>query len=187
VDAESRLGVLLRSIMEKSTAHIVAMTGSYFRGDSVPILTPEDEARFTKVTYNYYEQLNGYTYLKSLGIGYHFYRGRYTSAIHEVLKTDKKTILHIPNVQSGESTKEKYLEVDAVLDGIGEMVRQDPATGVIFVNRKLDGKEIKVADLVHDTPVERDKIVSYLRTIKNPGDIFYGDPKTAAMKVLGNL
>ena len=118
------------------------------------------------MTYNYYEQLNGYTYLKSLGIGYHFYQGRYTSAIHEILDTDKKTILHIPNVQSGESTKDKYQEVEAILDGIGEVVRQDPATGVIFVKRRSDGKEIKVADLVHDTQVERDKIVDYLRKIK---------------------
>ena len=171
VDAESRLGELLRSIMDKSSAHLVAMTGSYFRGDSVPILGPEDEARFTKVTYNYYEQLNGYTYLKSLGIGYHFYQGRYTTAIHDVLDTDKKTILHIPSVQSGESTKRKHDEVDAILDGIGEVVRQDPVTGVIFVKRRTDGREIKVADLVHDTAVERDKIVDYLRQIKGPDDM----------------
>lgn len=52
--------------MNKSSAHIVAMTGSYFRGDSVPVLEPQDEAKFTKVTYNYYEQLNGYEHLKTL-------------------------------------------------------------------------------------------------------------------------
>ncbi len=171
VDADSRLGELLRAIMDKSTAHIVAMTGSYFRGDNVPILIPEDEARFTKVTYNYYEQLNGYTYLKSLGIGYHFYQGRYTSAIRDVLDTDKKTILHIPNVQSGESTKKKSEEVDTILDSIGDVMRQDQATGVIFVKRRTDGREIKVADLVHDTAVERDKIVDYLRKIKSPDDM----------------
>ncbi len=89
-DAENRLGDLLRDIMRKSSAHIVAMTGSFFRGDSVPILLPEDEEKFTKVTYNYYEQLNGYDYLKSLGIGYHFYQGKYTNAIMEILDTDKK-------------------------------------------------------------------------------------------------
>ena len=66
---------------------------------------PEDEEKFDKITYNYYEQLNGYTYLKSLGIGYHFYQGRYTDAVHEVLDTDRKTILHIPHVGSGESTE----------------------------------------------------------------------------------
>ncbi len=97
------------------------MTGSYFRGDAVPVLHADDEAKFDKVTYNYYEQLNGYTYLKSLGIGYHFYQGRYTSALNEVLDTDKKTILHIPSVQSGESTKDKLREVDTILDSIGEV------------------------------------------------------------------
>ena len=168
-DENSRLGELLRSIMNKSTAHIVAMTGSYFRGDSLPILMPEDESRFTKVTYNYYEQLNGYNYLKSLGIGYHFYQGRYTSAINEVLDTNKKTILHIPNVNAGESTKDKHAEVDTILDFIGVVTRQDEKTGVIFVKRHGDGKELKVADLVHDTPKERDKIVEYLRNIKKPG------------------
>jgi len=73
-DGENRLGEVLRNLIEKSTCHIIAMTGSYFRGDSVPVLLPEDEVKFTKVTYNYYEQLNGYEYLKSLGIGYHFYQ-----------------------------------------------------------------------------------------------------------------
>src|SRR6266550_2637222 len=91
-DENSRLGELLRRIMAKSTAHVIAMTGSYFRGDAVPVLAPQDEAKFTKVTYNYYEQLNGYKHLKSLGIGYHFYQGLYTSAISEILDPDKKTI-----------------------------------------------------------------------------------------------
>lgn len=65
-DGGNRLGVVLKNIMAKSRAHIVAMTGSYFRGDSVPVLMPEDEEKFTKITYNYYRQLNGYEYLKWL-------------------------------------------------------------------------------------------------------------------------
>lgn len=170
-DVDSRLGELLRDIMQKSSAHIIAMTGSYFRGDSVPILEPEDEAKFTKMTYSYYEQLNGYTYLKSLGIGYHFYQGKYTSAILEVLDTDKKTILHIPNVNSGESTKDKHNEVDFILDEIGTVLKQDLDTGVIYVKRKSDGKVLKVADLVEDTPKERDKIVNYLRNIEYLDDM----------------
>ncbi|MGD9929556.1 MAG: DEAD/DEAH box helicase [Mangrovibacterium sp.] len=170
-DVNNRLGDLLKSIMRKSSAHIIAMTGSYFRGDSVPVLMPEDEARFTKVTYNYYEQLNGYTYLKSLGIGYHFYQGRYTDAILEILDTDKKTILHIPNVNSGESTKDKHNEVDFIIDAIGNVTKQDPDTGVIHVKRHSDGKMLKVADLVEDSQRERDKIVSYLRGIKSVDDM----------------
>jgi hypothetical protein len=54
---DSRLGELIRSVMGKSTAHIVAMTGSYFLGDSVPVLHPDDEDKFTAVTYTYSEQL----------------------------------------------------------------------------------------------------------------------------------
>jgi len=170
-DVNSRLGELLRPIMNRSSAHIVAMTGSYFRGDSVPILLAADEAKFTKITYNYYEQLNGYEYLKSLGIGYHFYQGKYTSAIMEVLDTDKKTILHIPNVNSGESTKDKHNEVDFILDAIGDVVRQDADTGVIHVKRHNDGKMLKIADLVEDSALERDKIVAYLRGANSVDDI----------------
>jgi superfamily II DNA or RNA helicase len=170
-DGDSRLGELIRSIMQKTNAHIVAMTGSYFRGDSVPVLLPEDEAKFTKITYNYYEQLNGYTYLKSLGIGYHFYQGKYTSAINEILDTDKKTILHIPNVNSGESTKDKEKEVNTILDSIGDVTKVDPDTGIIYVKRHSDGKELKVADLVNDNPRDREKVVAYLRNIKSIDDL----------------
>jgi len=169
--ADNRLGDLLRDVMKKSTAHIIAMTGSYFRGDSIPILLPENEAKFTKVTYNYYEQLNGYDFLKSLGIGYHFYQDKYTDAIMEVLDTDKKTILHIPNVNSGESTKEKHNEVDFIIDAIGVIDHQDSETGVIHVKRHEDGKLIKIADLVEDSSRERDKIVNYLREANELDDI----------------
>ncbi len=170
-DGENVLGDVLRTLIANSSAHIVAMTGSYFRGDCVPVLLPEDEAKFAKVTFNYYEQLNGYEYLKSLGIGYHFYQGRYTGAIGEVLDTDKKTIIHIPSVNSGESTKDKYDEVDAIIDEIGEFQHKDPDTGVIYIRRKGDGKTIKMADLVHDDSKDRDKIVEYLRNIKSVDDM----------------
>jgi hypothetical protein len=166
-DEASRLGELVRTTMAESNAHIVAMTGSYFRGDAVPVLAVEDEAKFRHVTYNYYDQLNGYTYLKSLGIGYHFYQGRYTAAVHEVLDTDKKTILHIPHIQSGESTKDKHREVDAILDSFGEVVRQDNKTGVLHVKRSSDGRVLRVADLVNDDEAERRKIVEYLRTMES--------------------
>ena len=178
-DGENRLGELLRTVMAKSDVHIAAMTGSYFRGDSVPVLLPEDEAQFTKVSYNYYEQLNGYTFLKSLGIGYHFYQGSYIkrpdahtpSGIESVLNTDQKTILHIPNVQSGESTKDKHDEVDQILDIIGTVTHRDPDTGIIHVVRHGDGKKLKIADLVHDEPNARERTVEYLRHIKTPEDM----------------
>ncbi len=167
----NKLGYLLHSVMEKSNVHVVAMTGSYFRGDTIPVLLPEDEVKFTKVSYNYYEQLNGYTYLKSLGIGYHFYQGRYTTAISEVLDTDKKTILHIPNVNAGESTKDKYNEVDTILDQIGTVEYQDDKTGLIYLKREKDGKILKIANLVDDDPKNREIIVEYLRKMKSVEDL----------------
>ncbi|HFT8036457.1 DEAD/DEAH box helicase [Enterobacter hormaechei subsp. hoffmannii] len=170
-DENNRLGALIDALMKSSNAHIVAMTGSYFRGDTVPILQPEDEARFTKVTYTYYEQLNGYQYLKSLGIGYHFYQGTYINALPSVLDVSKKTIIHIPNVNSGESTKDKHAEVDAILDVIGEVQQQEPDTGIYRVRRKADGKILRVANLVDDNPAERPKVQAYLRNIHSADDM----------------
>lgn len=163
--ASNRLGDLLKGIMAGSDAHVVAMTGSYFRGDTVPVLSAEDEANFTPVTFNYYDQLNGYEHLKSLGIGHHFYQGRYTSAIHEVLDLDRKTIVHIPNVNSGESTKDKIEEVGAVLDVIGEVLEQEP-TGILRVRRRDTGAILRVADLVDDTDqLERAELLHHLSTV----------------------
>jgi len=169
-DYENKLGELIRDLMANSNAHILAMTGSYFRGDSVPVLMPEDEANFQKVTYNYYEQLNGYKHLKSLGIGYHFYQGKYTNSIEQILDTDKKTILHIPNVNSGESTKDKLREVDEIIDKIGRVIRIDDDSKIIHVLRE-DGKEIKVADLVNDNPSDREKTITYLRNVSSIDDV----------------
>lgn len=178
-DGDNILGNVIRRIMEKSTAHIVAMTGSYFRGDSVPVLLPEDEEKFIKVTYNYYDQLNGYEYLKSLGIGYHFYRGRYykhdeergMSALEEILDENLKTIIHIPSVNSAESSKEKLEEVNHIIDCIGDLEYQDNETGVMYVKSKRSGRILKIADLVNDNQKERDKITAYLRGVKTPEDI----------------
>jgi hypothetical protein len=169
VDGDNRLGALLDTIIKVSSAHIVAMTGSYFRGDTVPILLPEDEAKFEKVKYTYYEQLNGYRYLKSLGLGYHFYQGRYIDALMDVLDSHKKTIIHIPNVNSGESTKDKHGEVDHILDVLGIVLEQNPTTGIITV-RRPDGSLIKVANLVDDGPI-RSSVIEYLRNVKTAGDL----------------
>ena len=73
---DNRLGTQLGTLIARNKVHVVAMTGSYFRGDAVAVLAPQDEARFETVTYTYYEQLNGYQYLKALDIGYFFYTGR---------------------------------------------------------------------------------------------------------------
>lgn len=161
-DANSGLGELVHRLMTQTNAHIIAMTGSYFRGDGVPVLRSDDEGRFFPVTYNYYEQLNGYKYLKSLGIGYHFYKGPYLTAINVVLDLDKKTIVHIPSVNSRASTGDKYDEVQQILTSIGEVVHTNYETRIYTV-KTAKGKLLKIGDLVEDNPRERLQLQAFLQ------------------------
>ncbi len=160
---DNKLGFHLREMIARDKAHIVAMTGSYFRGDSEPVLTPEDEAKFETVTYTYYEQLNGYKYLKNLEIGYYFYSGSYLDEIQNVLDSQLKTIVHIPNVNSRESTQRgKTTEVGEILEVLGEWQNKDPNTGFDLVKSK-DGRILKVADLVDDGPDRHAKVLTALK------------------------
>lgn len=170
-DVNSGLGDTVRRVMNNSTGHIVAMTGSYFRGDGIPVLRAEDEARFYPVTYNYYQQLNGYMYLKNLILGYHFYKGSYLDHISEVLDTHRKTIIHIPSINSRASTaKGKYTEVAEIMNLIGEEVEHDYNRG-IYTLRTKDGRLLKVADLVEDKGNTRNLVYTYLSNLKKAEDI----------------
>ncbi|QIX24173.1 DEAD/DEAH box helicase [Agrobacterium pusense] len=163
----NRLGEILRQLVARGQCHVMAMTGSYFRGDAVPVLRPEDEARFKTITYSYYEQLEGYEYLKALGVNYSFYRGQYINGLPDVLDTTLKTIIHIPHRGSAEAFGEKNDEVGRILDLIGEHIGVEDGTGFDLI-RTPDGRVLKVADLVHDGP-ERDGVKAALsREIKGP-------------------
>lgn len=165
------LGVHLGHIIERNRAHIVAMTGSYFRGDAEAILSPTDESKFETVTYTYYEQLNGYEHLKHLDIGYYFYSGSYEDEIVNVLDPTLRTIVHIPNVNSRESTKDKIKEVENVLLKMGKWQGVDPATGFQLV-KIPSGKVLRIADLVEDDTAKRDRVVGAL---KDPAQKFNRD------------
>ena len=169
-DAQSNLGDVVRRVMNNSTGHIVAMTGSYFRGDGLPVLRQEDEARFFPITYNYYEQLNGYRYLKNLLLGYHFYQGSYLDHLAEVLDTTKKTIIHIPSINSRASTGNKYEETDRIMKLIGKKVSKDYDTG-IYTLQTPEGRLLKVADLVEDDQKERNCVQDYLQRMKRKEDM----------------
>ena len=161
-NADNKLGTHLAQFIARDKAHIVAMTGSYFRGDAEAVLHPEDEARFETVTYTYYEQLSGYEHLKQLDLGYYFYAGSYTDEILQVLNPDEKTILHIPNVNSRESTKDKIREVEHILEELGEWQGTDPATGFQLV-KTSSGRVLRIADLVDDDPSKREKVAAALK------------------------
>ncbi|MDK2776804.1 MAG: DEAD/DEAH box helicase [Pseudomonadota bacterium] len=168
---ENRLGAQLAELMARDKVHIVAMTGSYFRGDAEAVLAPEDEARFESVTYTYYEQLNGYEHLKTLDIGYFFYTGPYADDLLKVLDPDEKTIIHIPSVNSRESTKDKIREVEHIIEELGEWQGTDDNTGFQLVKAK-SGRILKIADLVDDDASKRDKVSASLKdpTQKNNRD-----------------
>ena len=162
-DVNNNLGELIRRLLNETTAHILAMTGSYFRGDAIPVMRPEDEAKFQPtINYNYYQQLSGYKYLKSLGIGYQFFTGKYVNAIPETLDTTKKTLIHIPNVNSKTAYASKYDEVADIINCIGEIVEKDYEHQIYHV-KTPDGRILKVGDLVEDNPVQRDVLQAYLQ------------------------
>tara|TARA_R110002126_G_scaffold185860_1_gene334493 strand:+ start:47617 stop:49671 length:2055 start_codon:yes stop_codon:yes gene_type:complete len=159
---DNKLGLHLGQFIARDKVHIVAMTGSYFRGDAEAVLIPEDEAKFDSVTYTYYEQLNGYQYLKTLDIGYYFYSGSYADDILNVLDPDEKTIVHIPSVNSRESTKDKIREVEHIIEELGEWQGADPATGFQLV-KTPGGRTLRIADLVDDDSTKRDRVSAALK------------------------
>ncbi len=62
-----------------------------------------------------------------------------TSLMSSILT--KKTIIHIPNVNSRESTKDKIKEVEHILSELGDWQGADPATGFQLV-KCLDGTNV---------------------------------------------
>jgi superfamily II DNA or RNA helicase len=159
---DNKLGLHLGQLIARDRTHIVAMTGSYFRGDADAVLAPQDEAKFDSITYTYYEQLNGYDYLKQLDIGYFFYAGSYVDDILKVLDPAEKTIIHIPSVNSRESTKDKIKEVEHIISALGDWQGVDPATGFQLV-KIPSGQVLRIADLVEDDPGRRDRVSAALK------------------------
>lgn len=167
-DEDNRLGTLIRRLLNETSAHILAMTGSYFRGDAVPVMRPEDEAMFQPtINYNYYQQLNGYKWLKSLGIGYSFFQGNYLTAIPDVLDTTKKTLIHIPHPNSKTGAfMNKYDQVAEIIKCIGEIETQD-YDNFIYNVRTPDGRLLKVGNLVEDDAAKRAVLQSYLQRMNS--------------------
>jgi len=159
---DNKLGQHLGQFIARDRVHVVAMTGSYFRGDAEAVLAPEDEGKFDTVTYTYYEQLNGYEYLKQLDIGYFFYAGAYADDILKVLDPAEKTIVHIPNVNSRESTKDKIKEVEHIIEELGKWQGTDPTSGFQLVKAN-DGRILRIADLVDDDPAKRERVSAALK------------------------
>lgn len=166
-DEGNRLGTLIRRLLNETSAHILAMTGSYFRGDAVPVMRPEDEAKFhPSINYNYYQQLNGYRWLKSLGIGYNFFQGNYLTAIPEVLDTTQKTLIHIPSVNSKTGAfMNKYDQVAEIIKHVG-VIESTDYDNCLYKVRTPDDRLLIVGDLVEDDADSRNRLQAYLQRMK---------------------
>jgi hypothetical protein len=79
-----------------------------------------------------------------------------------VLDPAEKTIVHIPSVNSRESTKDKIKEVEHIIEALGDWQGADPATGFQLV-KTPEGRLLRIADLVDDDPAKRDKVSSALK------------------------
>lgn len=166
---DNKLGNVVSELLGNMRTHVLGMTGSYFRGDSNAVLLPEHESLFTTVTFTYYEQLQGYTYLKKINLGHHFYSvvkknddvAPYIQGIRELYKPGKKTIIHIPQPNSAES-QDKYGEYHAISDIIGEFIEVDEDTKLSHYKCRKTGKIIKVANFVEEGK-ERDICMNAMR------------------------
>jgi len=94
----------------------------------VAVLAPQDEDRFAKVTYTYYEQLNGYQYLKSLDIGYSSTRpvsGRH----YEGARSGSEDDCSHPECELAREPEGQAQRSEEIMDALGEWKYVDPETG----------------------------------------------------------
>src|SRR5258708_39670158 len=95
-------------------------------------------------------------------MGYLVDRGSKVEDILKVLDPAEKTIVHIPNVNARESTKDKIKEVEHIIGALGEWQGVDGATGFQLV-KVADGRVLRIADLVEDDPARRDRVPGSLK------------------------
>lgn len=80
----------------------------------------------------------------------------------ESLRRAAKTIVHIPNVNPRESTQDKIKEVEHIIHELGEWQGTEGRTGFQLV-RTPEGKTLKIANLVDDNPLIRERVSATLR------------------------
>ena len=128
----------------------------------MPVLSPEDEAKFETVTYTYYEQLNGYEYLK-----------RSTSAIFstpapivdDILKVLDPTENDHPHSQRQFARKHQGQDQGSrttLWRGLGDW-QGDRSGDRLSARQAADGRILRIADLVDDDAAKRDKVSAALK------------------------
>ena len=163
VSEDNVLGRHLTELIARGKVHIVAMTGSYFRGDAEAVLTPTDETKFETVTYTYYEQLNGYQYLKRLDIGYFFYSGLLRRRHPQGPRSGRED--HRPHPQR-QLPREHPGQAQGGGDDpplarhVGRRPTRQPASSWCVTP---GGRLLRIADLVDDEPARRNRVMAALK------------------------
>ena len=158
----NKLGMHVGKLIDRGKVHIIAMTGTFFRGDTTPVLAEADEYKFKNVVFTGHEQLDGYDHLKALVIEHTFYNGEYSDTIMKVVDPEKKSIIYIPHVNALD-TNDKSQDVDILLDKLGSDMGRDEATGFRLLKCRKTKRTLRVADLVDDVPEKRRRVVDALR------------------------
>jgi hypothetical protein len=96
-----------------------------------------------------------------------------------VLDPAEKTIIHIPSVNSRESTKDKIAKwsTSSRRSAIGRAWMPQPASRRSFA----DGRVLRIADLVDDDPAKRDRVSAALKdpAQKNNRDMWISSSRSA--------
>jgi hypothetical protein len=80
-----------------------------------------------------------------------------------VLNPDEKSIVHIPNVNSRESTKDKIREVEHIIEELGDWQGSRPNDRLPVGSSPQTGRLLRIADLVDDDPNKRDRVSAALK------------------------
>jgi hypothetical protein len=122
---------------------------------------PADESKFDTVTYTYYEQLNGYEYLKQLDIGYFFYSGP-TSMTSSMSSTRREDHHPHPQRQFAREHEGQDARGGTHHRGAGRMAGHRPCHR-LPARQAPDGRVLRIADLVDDDAAKRDRVSAALK------------------------
>jgi len=157
---DNKLGAHLGEFMARNRAHIVAMTGSYFRATRRPCCTRKTR-RSSRPSPTPTTSSSTATSISSSSTSAISSTRQLHDEILKVLDPNEKTIVHIPNVNSRESTKDKIRRWST-------SSRNSAMAGSRFKDRLPTGEDgrgthSEIADLVDDDPAKRERVTAALR------------------------
>ncbi len=169
----NKIGELVNHLVrysESKNIHVGLATASFFRGDRFSVLTSAMQERFIRFNLPYDEHLESMEYLKTFSFDFVLCGPDYVKAIRNIIKDNRKDIIHIPHPVSRHSTGDKYSEVKKIIacyqkEHKGKEIELDNGLTVL---RKKSG-EFKILDLVDED--RRSAKKSFVRSLENREDL----------------